>query len=167
MMSGRVISGLVLAGFLTACAGPAHEPEGDGAIRAWLQAHEVAISSRNIQRVTPFYHSDVTIFEREETNDGWADYRDNHLGPELQAMDDLQFSRFNVTPHLLDRERTTACVTAEFRAKGRVQGREIDIAGLETLVLVKDPSGAWKIRHSHASVRDRPAQASPAPQTQP
>jgi len=30
-----------------------------------------------------------------------------------------------------------------------------DSTGLETLVLIKDASGAWKIRHTHTSARAR------------
>jgi ketosteroid isomerase-like protein len=38
--------------------------------------------------------------------------------------------------------------------------RQLDSGGLETLVLVKDADGSWKIRHSHTS--SRPARRPPA-----
>lgn len=33
--------------------------------------------------------------------------------------------------------------------------RMLDSGGLETLVLIKDAGGAWKIRHTHTSARAR------------
>lgn len=167
MQYRSAISGLALAGLLAAAPAQASEPEGNGGIRAWLQAYDAAFNTRDVQRLTPFYHPDVTIFEGGSTNDGWADYRDHHLGPELKEMEGLQFSHFNVTPHVLGHDGRTAYVTAEYRIKARIDGRDVDAAGLETLVLVKDASGAWNIRHSHTSSRKRPAQAAPAPPPQP
>jgi len=95
----------------------------------------------------------VTIFEGGSVNEGWADYRDHHLGPELKEFADLEFSHVKVVPHLLgDR---SAYVTAEYRLKAKVGDRPIDAEGLETLVLVKGSDGAWKVRHSHTSSRRR------------
>ena len=47
-------------------------------------------------------------------------------------------------------------VTSEYALKARVNGRDVDSGGLETLVLVK-VGDAWKIRHSRTSTRRRPA----------
>lgn len=90
-------------------------------------------------------------------NNGWADYRDHHLGPELKAFENLQFSTTNVIVHLLSAGRS-AYVTAEYAIKARMKGREIDAGGLQTLVLIMGADGTWKIRHSHTSSRRRPAQ---------
>lgn len=148
---------------LLLCA-PLHAIEGTGApaIAEWLTAYDAAFNSRDIERLAAFYHPEVTIFEGGSTNDGWADYRDNHLGPELKEMEGLEFSHSDVSVHPLGSDGLVAYVTADYRLKARVGGRDVDAAGLETLVLVRDGSGAWKIRHSHTSSRRRPA-ASPSP----
>ena len=88
------------------------------------------------------------------------DYRDNHIGEELKEFENLQFSHSEVVLHFLDKEGRTAYVTSEYRLKARVEAKEIDAEGLETLVLVTGSDGKWKIRHSHTSSRRRP---SPAP----
>lgn len=160
------VCGLALAGLLAASAARAHEAAADGGIQAWLQSYDAAFNAKDLDRLASFYHPDVTIYEGGSINLGWADYRDHHLGPELKEMEDLQFSRHNVTPHLLGRDGQTAYITAEYRIKARIEERQIDAGGLETLVLVKDPSGAWKIRHCHFSSRKRPA-PSPAPASKP
>src|SRR5262249_14556273 len=134
-------------------------------IIAFLRSFDVAFNSRDVARLAPLYHSDVTIFEGGVTNDGWADYRDNHIGPELKEMEDLQLSHFNVTPHLLASDADY--VTAEYRLKARVEGRAIDASGLETLILLRDGSGAWKIRHSHTSSRKRAGEPAAGPSPKP
>ncbi len=141
----------------------AHEPADTHGIAQWLTSYDRAFNTRDIARLAPFYHPDVTIFEGGGTNDGWPDYRDNHLGPELKEMEGLAFSHSNVSAHLLGPDGRTAYVTSEYRLKARIGGRDVDATGLETLVLVKDAAGAWCIRHSHTSSRRRPA-ASPSPQ---
>ena len=95
----------------------------------------------------------MTIFEGGGINEGWVDYRDHHLGPELQGFADLRFSHTNVRVHLLSPD--TAYVTSEYALKARVKDRDVDSGGLETLVLVKS-DGRWRIRHSHTSARRRP-----------
>lgn len=124
------------------------------AIEAWLSGYDAAFMARDLDRLGTFYHPEVTIYEGGGVNNGWADYRDNHLGPELKELQDLQFSHANRRVHLLEGGRA-AYVTSTYAIKGRLGEREIDSAGLETLVVLKDASGSWKIRHSHTSSRPR------------
>lgn len=119
----------------------------------WLAAYDRAFNAKDLQQLATFYHPDVTIFEGGGVNNGWADYRDHHLGPELKTMENLQFSHGNLVVHMLG---DAAYVTSEYALKARVNGRDVDTGGLETLVLVKVGDG-WKIRHSHTSARRRPA----------
>lgn len=41
-----------------------------------------------------------TIFEGGHINWGWADYRDNHLGPELKEFSEIQYSYGDIKAHL-------------------------------------------------------------------
>ena len=140
----------------------AQAPADSHGIAQWLGSYDAAFNTRDVGRLAAFYHPDVTIFEGGGTNDGWADYRDNHLGPELKEMEGLDFSHSNVSGHLLGPDGRTAYVTSEYRLRARIEGKDVDASGLETLVLVKDAAGAWRIRHAHTSSRRRPV-ASPAP----
>lgn len=76
------------------------------------------------------------------------------LGPNLKQFENLQFSHSNVKPTLLDGGKA-AYVTSEYALKAKMGARDVDTGGLETLVLVQDATGAWKIRHSHTSARRR------------
>jgi len=126
----------------------------EATVKAFVEAYDAAFNGKDLSRLAVFYHPDVTIFEGGHVNTGWADYRDNHLGPELKEMEDLQFAHVEVVPHLLS--DAMAYVTAEYRLQTRIDAELIDAEGLETLVLVKAEGGAWKIRHSHTSSRRKP-----------
>lgn len=160
----RMFVTVLAAGMALLAAAPtsAQVPPDSHRIAPWLRSYDAAFNTRDVARLAAFYHPDVTIFEGGGMNHGWADYRDNHLGPELKEMEGLAFSHSNVSAHLVGPDGRSAYVTSEYRLKARIGGRDVDATGLETLVLVKDAAGAWCIRHSHTSSRRRPA-ASPSP----
>ena len=151
---------LVLLGVLLAPPVMAQAPGGNE-IKAWLGSYDDAFNAKDLTRLAVFYHPDVTIFEGGGVNTGWADYRDHHLGPELEEMQQPAFSHSNVVVNMLDKGGHSAYVTSEYRLRARVKDRDVDASGLETLVVVRGRDGAWKIRHSHTSSRRRPS--SPAP----
>ena len=124
---------------------------------AWLQSYDRAFVSKDLDRLSTFYHPDVTIFEGGGVNNGWVDYRDHHIGPEMRGFENLQFEHRNIVVHVLD-GGAFAYVTSEYALQARVAGKDVDTGGLETLVLVR-VGGAWKIRHSHTSARRRAAAA--------
>jgi ketosteroid isomerase-like protein len=143
----------------TTVAGAAQTADTDAAgIEAWLKGYDAAFNAKDLDKLANFYHPDVTIYEGGGINNGWIDYRDRHLGPELKAFENLQFGHSNtkVTVHPGGQ---SAYATSEYSIKAKMGEREIDSRGLETLVLIKGPDGSWKIRHSHTSSRParRPA----------
>lgn len=124
-------------------------------IVAWLKGYDAALMAKDLNALGAFYHPDVTVFEGAGVNNGWVDYRDHHLGPELKGFEDLQFGHSNYNVRLLgDR---AAYVTSEYFLKAKMKERTIDVVGRETLILEKQADGTWKIRHSHTGSRQRPA----------
>ena len=123
------------------------------AIEKWLDGYDAAFLAKDLDKLASFYHPDVTIYEGGGIDNGWADYRDTHLGPELKAFENLQFGHTDRKVHVLS--PTTAYVTSLYFIKAKMGDRILDSGGLETLVLVKDADGAWKIRHAHTSARPR------------
>lgn len=132
-------------------------------IAQWLGAYDQAFNAKDLEKLATFYHADVTIYEGGGINRGWADYRDHHLGPELKEFENLKFAHANVQATVLDGGKS-AYVTSEYSLKATIGARDVDSGGLETLVLVQDGTGAWKIRHSHTSARRRAPAAGGAPQ---
>ena len=125
-----------------------------------LRAYDAAFVAKDLAKLAAFYHPDVTIFEGGGVNNGWVDYRDRHLGPELKEMQNLSFAHSNVKAHVLA-DGKSAYVTSDYAIKAKMAERDMDSGGLETLVLVKADDGAWKIRHSHTSSRPRRPPAPP------
>ncbi|HYB94526.1 MAG TPA: nuclear transport factor 2 family protein [Vicinamibacterales bacterium] len=127
------------------------------AIEAWLRGYDAAFLSKDLDRIAAFYHPDVTIYEGAGVNDGWADYRDRHLGPELKAFENLEFAHAGTKVTVLPGGESAYAVS-RYTIKAKMGDRLLDNEGLETLVLIKTAAG-WKIRHSHTSGRARrPAQ---------
>ena len=124
------------------------------AMETWLKGYDAAFNAKDLEKLATFYHPDVTIYEGGGINNGWADYRDKHLGPELKQFENPQLAHSNTKVTLLGDGRS-AYVTSMYALKAKMGERDIDSGGLETLVLVKDTGGAWKIRHSHTSARAR------------
>ena len=133
----------------------AQPPSADAGLGAWLQSYDRTFVSKDLGSLSAFYHPDVTIFEGGGSNNGWVDYRDHHIGAEMKGFENLQFEHRNVVVHVLD-GGAAAYVTSEYALKARVGGKDVESAGLETLVMVRI-EGAWKIRHSHSSARRRAA----------
>lgn len=124
------------------------------AVEAWLKGYDAAFNEKDLDRLATFYHPDVTIYEGGGVNNGWIDYRDHHLGPELKSFENLQFGHSNLKVTILPGGQS-AYATSEYAIKTRMDERVLDSTGLETLVLVKAADGTWKIRHSHTSSRPR------------
>ncbi|MBA3269377.1 MAG: nuclear transport factor 2 family protein [Acidobacteria bacterium] len=128
-------------------------------IDEWLKGYDVAFLAKDLDKLGTYYHPDVTVYEGAGVNNGWADYRDHHLGPELKAFENLEFGHTNRRVQMLgDR---VALVTSEYFIKAKMNTRMLDSVGRETLVLEKQADGNWKIRHSHTGSRARPAPKPP------
>lgn len=144
---------------LTDTAAPtAQAASGDAAaVEAWLKSYDAAFLAKDLDRLAAFYHPDVTIYEGAGINNGWADYRDRHLGPELKAFTNLQFAHTDTKVTMMPGGQS-AYATSRYTIKAKMGERELDSEGLETLMLIRTPDG-WRIRHSHTSSRARrPAQ---------
>ena len=125
-----------------------------GVIEKWLSEYDAAFNAKDLQKLGTFYLPEATIYEGGGIDNGWAAYRDGHLGPELKAFENLQFAHTNRQIHVLGDGRSAYAVS-QYTLKAKMGERNIDSGGLETLVLVKGADGAWKIRHSHTSSRPR------------
>ena len=65
------------------------------------ELNDAAFNAKDLDKLATFYHPDVTIYEGGGVNNGWVDYRDRHLGPELKSFENLQFSHSNTKGDLL------------------------------------------------------------------
>lgn len=151
-MRRRFFGTLALVALVLAGARTAGAQSSQADIIAFFEAYDAAFVAKDLEKLATMYHPDVTIFEGSGINRGWVDYRDNHLGPELKAFQDLHWAHSNIVVHMLG--ESAAYVTADYAIKYRSGERAVDSGGIATHVLVKD-KGVWKIRHSHTAARRR------------
>ena len=141
-------------GPVTKLVDTATQAGGDAAsVEAWLKGYDAAFLSKDLNRIAAFYHPDVTIYEGAGINNGWADYRDRHLGPELKAFENLEFAHSGTKVTVLPGGESAFAIS-RYTIKAKMGERMLDNEGLETLLLIKTAEG-WKIRHSHTSGRAR------------
>ena len=98
----------------------------------------------------------VTVFESGHANYGWADYRNNHLAPELKEFKNTKYSFSDLKVKVDGR---TAWATFKYTLSADIGTRNIQSGGLGTAVLEKR-DGEWRIVHWHSSAPRR--QPSPA-----
>ncbi len=94
----------------------------------------------------------VTVFESGHANYGWADYRDNHLAPEMKEMKNTKYEYSDIKAKV---SGNLAYATMKYTISGDIGTRHVDGAGLATAVLEK-MNGKWKIVHWHSSAPRRP-----------
>ncbi len=93
----------------------------------------------------------VYIFEQGGVDSSWAAYRDHHLGPELEALDVLNFQHEDVRIRAGER---VAVATGRYILTAHHDEEEIESRGVFTTALEHEDDG-WKIVHSHLSRRPR------------
>lgn len=151
MNKGYRLSG-VLALVVAATVAHAASPE-ESAVRKVLADYRTAMEARSVEMLGKAVSPELLVLEGTHKNDGWADYRDRHIGPEmsewkefrvagpkltrLEVKGDMAFAVQEGTYTIVDAKGTTVLLAAE------------------TVVLAKD-AGAWKIRHLHLSAKRAP-----------
>jgi ketosteroid isomerase-like protein len=91
----------------------------------------------------------VHIIEGAGVNHGWADYRDNHLGPELESFENFEYRFYAVEPTV---RGNVAWTSLRYDLAVDTERGHIDREGRGTAVLEKR-DGRWLIVHLHTSGR--------------
>jgi len=117
-----------------------------------LTNYSKQITAKNLGAMEPFVFTEgnqFTIFEGKGTNTGWADYRDNHLAPEL-ANEDLVFTKYDFINFNTNVSGDVAAITFSIDAAYEYKGEGSAHMGRGTAILRK-VGGDWKIAHLHTS----------------
>src|SRR5262245_3953507 len=139
----------------------------EAAVREALMKSASSFEKNDMTSATQVWANDesLTVFESGHANYGWADYRDNHLGPEMKEMQNTKYSFSDMKIHV---SGNTAWATLKYSIAADVgeagKTRHIDGAGLATAVLEKR-DGHWRSVHWHSSAPRRAP--SPAPTSTP
>jgi ketosteroid isomerase-like protein len=101
---------------------------------------EKALRDRDLAAVEPLVSDDIVVFENGHRNDGWPDFRDNHLVPELKEPASPSDAR------LVTVKETAVLAWAYTRtaifAKGRAR-KPTHV--LWSVYVLEKERGAWKV----------------------
>jgi len=150
----------VLALVIAATAAVAAAPE-EAAVRKVLADYRAAMEARSVAKLAEVVSDDLLVLEGTHKNDGWPDYRDKHIGPEMAEWKEFKVSSPTLTKLEIRGDMAYAVQEATYTI---VDAKEtVVMLGAETLVLSKETKG-WRIRHLHLSgKRLSPAKPQPAP----
>ncbi len=107
----------------------------------------------NLEAMDTLYSSGrgVHIIEGAGVNHGWADYRDNHLAPELESFENLQYRYYSIEPQI---RGDVAWSAFRYDLSVDTSRGHTEIEGRGTAVLEK-ANGRWQIVHMHTSGRPK------------
>jgi ketosteroid isomerase-like protein len=157
--AGRSLSISLLLLLLGTTAAPS---SADAAVVRTLAASADAFERGDLAAASKVWsHSEhLTVFEGGHVNYGWADYRDNHLGPEMKELHDVRYRLGDVVPHVIG---ATAWATFTYAISGTAAGgRTFAGTGIGTAVLQRE-DGAWRIVHWHTTSTPKAGVPSPSP----
>ncbi|MBI3288083.1 MAG: nuclear transport factor 2 family protein [Elusimicrobia bacterium] len=149
MKSVFLSTGLLLAASSAVSAAPAAKAaNGEAAVLAAVSAYRSAIAVGSLDKLAAIVEPDLSVQEGMHLNRGWADYRDNHIGPEMK-----EWKEFRVTdPSTV--EVTVAGDWAYVLSRATytivLPGKAVVLDSAETFVL-RRREGAWRVRHVHSS----------------
>ena len=151
----RVLCGIASATLLAAIMTPivhAQTPDAD-AIRRVIEAVAAYSQANNLDAIDTLFAPErgIHIIEGAGVNHGWADYRDNHLGPELEMFENFEYRFYAVEPQV---RGDVAWSSFRYDLAVDTQRGHLEREGRGTAVLERR-DGRWLIVHLHTSGRAR------------
>ena len=139
----------ILAICLASTVAFAQEDKDAAAVTETLTKYAAAIQNKDMAEIEKYVVTtdEFTIFEGGHINWGWADYKDHHLGPELERFIEITYSFADIKPHVYG---NMAYATLKSSIAVKMKEREFAGESLVTAILVKSGDG-WKIKHLHTS----------------
>lgn len=140
-----------------------HEPQAqatqapakpEDAVLKVLAQYRAAMEARSVEKLARVMDPDVLVLEGIHMNVGWADYRDNHIGPEMKEWMAFRVADPKVIETLVAGDLAYAVQKATLTIV--LADKTVTVDAAETFLLRKGPGG-WKIKHIHFSGKSRPA----------
>ena len=121
------------------------------AVVAVVEAVASYTEAKNVEAMDTLFAPErgIHIIEGAGINHGWADYRDNHLGPELESFENIQYRFYAVEPQV---RGDVAWSSFRYDLAIDMESGRLEREGRGTAVLEKR-DGRWLIVHFHTSGR--------------
>lgn len=162
VLSARLIATVALAMTCLFALGSTAQAQSDdeAAVRDVLTKNAAAFERGDMATLNKLWANDesVTVFESGHANYGWADYRNNHLKPEMAEMKNTKYAITDIKSRIAG---NTAWATFKYTISAQLKERPVEASGLGTAVLEKRDD-RWQIVHWHTSSPRRAPTASPA-----
>ena len=110
-----------------------------------IEAFDRAFSTGRFAELADFFDRDVTIVQDTTIFSDFHDYLDRYLQPELGGKGPIRLTHSTLHVHFISADSTRAYAVSTFAL---IVGTE-RTNGVDTLVLVRDSTGEWRIRHAH------------------
>lgn len=144
-----------------ATAAPDTSTRGDTGVAAAIHALFAAAERNDLAALDSLYAGDsLTVVESTGINRGWADYRDNHLGPEMKEMKNFRYRPFAIEARA---SGDTGWAIFRYALSATVEGKPVDVVGRGTAILQRR-GARWIVRHTHTASRPRRPSDPPMPQ---
>ncbi len=123
------------------------------AIRRVIEAVAEYSQASNLDAIDTLFAPErgIHIIEGAGVNHGWADYRDNHLGPELEMFENFEYRFYAVEPQV---RGDVAWSSFRYDLAVDTPRGHLEREGRGTAVLERR-DGRWLIVHLHTSGRAR------------
>ena len=95
----------------------------------------------------------VRIIEGAGVNEGWADYRDHHLVPELAEFENFRYRYFAIEPQV---RGAVAWAPFQYDLAADTPRGHVEVEGRGTAVFERR-DGRWVLVHLHTTGRRKPA----------
>jgi ketosteroid isomerase-like protein len=142
----------IALGLLALCvAAPSAAQEEAEEVRGVIEAVAAGMQAADFTSLDTLFSDSrgLHIIEGAGVNHGWADYRDNHLAPELRAFENFSYRWFAIEPTV---DGNAAWSPFRYELSADAGGRHVEIEGRGTIVLQRT-DGQWKVVHMHTSGR--------------
>ena len=154
MKSVLLSVGILLAASPVISAQPAAKAaRGEAAVLAAVSAYRSAIAEGSLDKLAAVVEPELTVLEGMHLNQGWADYRDNHIGPEMKEWKSFRVADPSVVTVSVAGDWAYAVSRATYTIV--MPEKTVVLEAAETFVL-RRRGGSWRVRHVHSSARKRP-----------
>ncbi len=117
-----------------------------------IEALFAAAERGDLRALDTLYAGDsLLVIEGAGINRGWADYRDNHLAPELKQFTNFRYRPFEIEARVVGE---VAWVTYRYALMAEIGERRIDSVGRGTAILEKR-GARWVVRLTQTASRAR------------
>ncbi len=155
MQSPKILAALMLVSLVTGAVGEETPRTATETASAYLSAMEAS----DLDGAEALFAADSLIFETGGVEGSWSNYREHHIGPELDAIQSFEMKRGQPVEQSSD-DGSMALVAwpIEYTIE-LVDGRVIESRGTVTFVL-ESQDHDFMIRHLHWSSRRNPSRPS-------